>query len=204
VTPRPLLIASSVLLIALFGLGFYALSLKHRAEQLQVRVDERPIAPPVAGPVQPIALLLAQDSDGRLHRASVSAPLPAEPGERARAIVRALLEAYRNGVSQHQIPDRSEVNAVYIVNGNLAVVDLNSAFADGHASGILPEELSIASIAETLSANMPAVTQVKILVDGKERETLAGHADLKAVYDVASMSAFVDADSGTRAANQSN
>jgi hypothetical protein len=32
---------------------------------------------------------------------------------------------------------------------------------------------------------------VKILVDGKERDTLAGHADLSAVYDTVAVSQLV-------------
>jgi hypothetical protein len=43
----------------------------------------------------------------------------------------------------------------------------------------------MASIIQTLSTNIPGLTRVKILVDGKERETLAGHADLSGFYDVA-------------------
>jgi hypothetical protein len=31
------------------------------------------------------------------------------------------------------------------------------------------------------------IKQVKFLVDGRERETLAGHADLMSFYDVASV-----------------
>jgi hypothetical protein len=31
---------------------------------------------------------------------------------------------------------------------------------------------------------MPGLTRVKILVDGKEQQTLAGHADLTGFYDV--------------------
>jgi hypothetical protein len=53
------------------------------------------------------------------------------------------------------------------------------------------EELTIASFVQTLSAAFPKVTQVKFLVDGKERETLAGHADLKGVYDVATVNPLV-------------
>jgi hypothetical protein len=37
---------------------------------------------------------------------------------------------------------------------------------------------------ETLAANIPGLARVKILVDGKERDTLAGHADLSGFYDV--------------------
>ena len=42
----------------------------------------------------------------------------------------------------------------------------------------------MASIIQTLSTNIPGLTRVKILVDGKERETLAGHADLSGFYEV--------------------
>ena len=66
----------------------------------------------------------------------------------------------------------------------VAVIDLNAAFADGHRSGVLVEDLTVASLIHTISANIPGVLRVKILVDGKERETLAGHADLTDFYDV--------------------
>ncbi len=78
----------------------------------------------------------------------------------------------------------AEVHDVYLVDPGLAVIDLNSAFADGHRSGILVEELTIASLARTLSANVPGINRIKILVDGKGRDTLAGHADISGFYDV--------------------
>jgi hypothetical protein len=40
---------------------------------------------------------------------------------------------------------------------------------------------------QTLSANIPGIARVKILVDGKTRETLAGHADLSGIYDVSAI-----------------
>jgi hypothetical protein len=64
------------------------------------------------------------------------------------------------------------------------VIDVNAAFVSGHTSGILAEELTIVSMAQTLSANIQGLTRVKFLVDGKDRETLAGHADLSGFYDV--------------------
>jgi hypothetical protein len=59
---------------------------------------------------------------------------------------------------------------------------VNAAFADQHRSGILVEELTVASIVKTVGANINGVTSVRFLVDGKERETLAGHADLTDSY----------------------
>jgi hypothetical protein len=40
-------------------------------------------------------------------------------------------------------------------------------------------------------ANIPGILRVKILVDGKERETLAGHADLSDFYDTGAVALLV-------------
>ena len=71
---------------------------------------------------------------------------------------------------------------VYLLGDDTAVVDTNSAFADKHPSGVLAEELTVASIVTTLNANDSKIQRVKILVNGQERETLAGHADLQRFY----------------------
>lgn len=64
----------------------------------------------------------------------------------------------------------------------LAVVNLNSTFAAGHPSGIETETLTVLSICGTLHANLPRVTEVHFLIDGQQRATLAGHADLTRTY----------------------
>jgi hypothetical protein len=40
------------------------------------------------------------------------------------------------------------------------------------------------SLVETLAANVPGILRVNILVEGKMRDTLAGHADLSESFDV--------------------
>jgi Sporulation and spore germination len=64
----------------------------------------------------------------------------------------------------------------------LAVVNFTSNFAASHPSGIETESLTIQSICATLRANLPRVAQVRFLVDGQPRDTLAGHADLTRTY----------------------
>lgn len=68
-------------------------------------------------------------------------------------------------------------------NKLLAVVDLNAAFPLAQPSGIEPETLSLRSMVETLYANFPSVAEVRFLVNGEARATLAGHADLERAYD---------------------
>jgi hypothetical protein len=62
------------------------------------------------------------------------------------------------------------------------VVNLTGAFAASHPSGLEAETLTVLSICGTLHANLPRVTQVRFLVDGQPRPTLAGHADLTRTY----------------------
>jgi hypothetical protein len=64
----------------------------------------------------------------------------------------------------------------------LAVVNLTGSFTASHPSGIETETLTVLSICGTLHANLPRVTQVRFLVDGLQRSTLAGHADLTRTY----------------------
>jgi hypothetical protein len=64
----------------------------------------------------------------------------------------------------------------------LAVVNLTGSFAGSHPSGLETETLTVLSICATLHANLPRVTQVRFLVDGQQRATLAGHADLTRTY----------------------
>jgi hypothetical protein len=66
--------------------------------------------------------------------------------------------------------------------GELAVIDLRSTFVNQHPSGVEVESLTMRSILGTLHANLPQIEQVRFLVDGQARETLAGHADLLRTY----------------------
>ena len=66
----------------------------------------------------------------------------------------------------------------------LAVVNLTKTFADAHPSGIESEDLTIRAIITTLQANFPQISEVRFLVDGQPRDTLAGHADLARTYNV--------------------
>lgn len=180
---RQLQIALVLLLALAMGLGFYTLHLKRNAEQLQ-QSDTRPITAPVNGPTESVTLLVANDNDGVIRKQQATMALPAEPGERAQHVLRALLAIYLQKPSPHPLGDGADVKNVYLMDGNTVVIDTNLAFADAHRSGVLEEQLTIISMVETLSATLPKITRVKFLVNGRERDTLAGHSDLKIFYDV--------------------
>ena len=191
--PRNLLITAAFLLACVFAMGFYVLHLKRQSEEASARIQIQSLAPQASGPQERIPVFIAYDDEGVIREESDSVPEVNEPSERAREVLRALLARYLEKPSPHPLGAGSEVKDVYIVNRNLAVVDINGDFANLHRSGVLVESLTIASMIETLAANVPQITRVKIMVDGKERDTLSGHADLLGTYNVSDVHALVKA-----------
>lgn len=186
--PRHLIIAFAILLAAALGLSLYAWHMRSNAAAPQTAaVDTRPLAPPVAGPSERVVLFIARDDDGTLRGESAQIPMPSGRQHRAEELLRALLSIYLDKSSPHPLGPGSDIRSVYLVDPGVAVIDVNSAFADTHRSGVLVEQLTVASLIQTIAVNTPNLLKVKILVDGKERDTLAGHADLSSYYDVAAV-----------------
>jgi hypothetical protein len=189
--PRHLLIGTAVMLAVALGMGIYVLRVRRTAAAPEPASYTRPVAPPVSGPTEQVILYVAYDSPGTLRAQSAKIPLPAGRQERADELLGALVGIYLDKNSPHPLGAGSEVRNVYLVDPGLAVIDTNAAFADSHQSGVLVEELTVASLVETLSANIPGINRVKILVDGKSRDTLAGHVDLTGFFDVTQMNQAV-------------
>jgi len=187
--PRHLIIAVVVMIVVALATGFYVWRMPKRANIVgPSSANTQPVAPPASGPTEQVTLYVAHDDAGLLRAQSASIPLPAGRQERAEELLRALLDIYLDKSSPHPLGAGSEIRDVYLVDPGLAVVDVNGAFANLHRSGVLIEELTVASLIETLSANIPGITRVKILVDGNQRDSLAGHIDLTNFFDVAAVS----------------
>jgi hypothetical protein len=186
--PRPFIIGAAVMLAIAAGMGGYLWHMRGASgTEPAMAAHQAAVAPPVLGSSEPVTLYVAYDDIGVLRAETFRIPLPEGRQQRSEELLRALLNVYLDKSSPHSLGAGSEVRNVYLVDPGLAVIDLNDAFANGHRSGILVEDLTVASLVQTLSANIPGITRVKILVDGKERDTLAGHADLTSFYDVAAV-----------------
>jgi hypothetical protein len=190
--PRHLIIGVTVLLVITLGMSVYVWRMRSRVDRSESSAtNTQPVAPPVSGATEQVTLYVAYDDAGVLRPKPVRIPLPTGRQERAAELLRALLNLYLDKFSPHPLGAGSEIRDVYLVDPGLAVIDLNAAFADSHRSGVLVEELTVVSLVETLSANIPGITRVKILVEGNERDTLAGHADLSNFYDVPAITQVV-------------
>ena len=186
--PRHFQITIALVLLAILVSGIVIIRITHKEEALTLQVaDAAPAAPMLNGKQEHIQLLVAYDEDQALRWRPADVFLPADRNLRARETLRCVLAQYLQTPSPHPLPKGADIKDVYFISEDTMIVDTTAQFADGHPSGILLEELTLASLIETLTANVPGINKVKFLVDGKERETLAGHADLMSFYQTAAM-----------------
>lgn len=184
---RKLQVVIAVLVVAILAMGFYLVHLKRKAEAIGGNPATQALTAPVDGPAASMTLYLASDDDNTLRPTTVDSPLPTDPGERGRLALHTLLGRYLLKGSAHPIGAGSDVHDVYLLDNTSAVVNLNAACADAHRSGIEVEQLTVFSLVLTLKAQLPQLTRVRFLVDGKTRETLAGHIDILGWMDVATV-----------------
>jgi Sporulation and spore germination len=192
VIPRQFLITTTILFALTIVMSVYVWQLRRREidnPRAANRVEH--VVPPSSGPMEQVTVYVAHDDPGELRAQSITIPLTSGRQQRAEGLMRGLMSIYTAKDSTHPLAAGSEVRQVFLVDPGTAVIDLNSTFVEGQVSGVLAEELTIASLVQTLAKNIPGLTRVKILVDGTERDTLAGHADLTTVYDVQQMAEIV-------------
>jgi spore germination protein GerM len=183
--PRHLIIGVATLLLLVVAMGIYLRQMRRRAREVEAPAAAAlPVTPPASGPTETVTLFVADDEAGALNAQSAQIPLPAGRQQRAEELLRALLRIYQQKGAAHAMPPAADIRSVYLVASGAAVIDVNSAFADQHRSGILSEQLTINSLVQTLASNVAGVQSVNILVEGKTRDTLAGHADLTEPFDV--------------------
>jgi spore germination protein GerM len=134
-------------------------------------------APGDARKIHATLFYVAQTGD-ELVPVSHEVPYGNTPGDQARAIVQAQLQAPPDGLLA-AIPAGTSLRTIYLTPSGQAYVDFSPEIATSHTGGSLDEILAVYTIVDALTVNLADVTSVQILVGGKEVDTLAGHVDLR-------------------------
>lgn len=186
-----------LLLVSTVCMAAFLIRMRERAQDRLLAVqDAAPLTAVADAPTVPVTLMIANDADGSLTPVQRSVTLPAEATAHTRALLTALFHTYAEPDSPHPLSSLPAIADVYLLPlpvpsghpdqesspGDMAVVNLNGNFVASHPSGIEVETLTLLSVANTLHANMPQILQVHFLVDGRQKDTLAGHADLTQNY----------------------
>jgi germination protein M len=123
-------------------------------------------------------LFYVASTGNELVPVSYEVPYGSTPGEQARRIIEAQLQAPPNGLLS-AIPSATRLRTIYLTPTGQAYVDFSPEISSNHTGGSLDEILTVYAIVDALTVNLADVTAVQILVDGKEVDTLAGHLDLR-------------------------
>ena len=123
---------------------------------------------------------------GSMPYSAVTQPLPVEREvvygegtiEQAKRIIEAQVAPPQPPLVS-AIPLGTKLKAVFVTPKGDAYVDLSTEVRSNHPGGTTNEILTAYTLVSALTLNLPAITGVQILIDGKEVDTLAGHLDLR-------------------------
>ncbi len=101
--------------------------------------------------------------------------------KQATEIVVSLLSGSKTGLV-NTFPNGAELNSVKREGEDTLVVDFRESLVKNHPGGSSAEMATIYSLANTLTANFPEIKKVKILIEGKQRESLKGHIGLREAF----------------------
>ena len=94
---------------------------------------------------------------------------------RAKQILQKLQEGPTSQALAPALPKDTKVEELFVSEQGTAFIDFTNTIAVNHPGGILNEQATIYAIVNSLTYNLPEIQEVKILIGGTEKETLAGH-----------------------------
>ena len=133
-----------------------------------------------ASSVRKINARLFYVSDDGTKLTSVEHDVPYAEGtvEQAKAILSAQLAPAAEPLIS-AVPPGTTLRALFVTAAGEAYVDLSRELTTAHPGGSLNELLTIYTLVDALTLNLPAISSVQLLVDGKEVDTVAGHVDVR-------------------------
>ena len=178
-----MLLACIAMVAVLFHMRHLAHKRLHAPLTSSVPLSQTPDEPQVS-----VTLMMPDDKTGALDPVTKTLVLPTDESIRARALVEQLIAGWHAPNSPHPVKSSAGVDSVFLMpvpnqpGHQLAVVNFDTAFPSSQPSGIEPETLTLLSFIQSLDENIPSITQVRFLVNGQPRATLAGHASLIRTY----------------------
>ena len=135
---------------------------------------------PASDPQRKITATLFFISEDGMSLVAEQREIPlAEPiVEQAREILLAQIAAPTAPLAS-AIPIETKLRALYLSDRGDLFVDFTGDLSSRHTGGALDELFTVYAIVNAVTVNLPAVSRVQILIDGKEVDTLVGHVDLR-------------------------
>jgi len=148
----------------------------------ETETEENPFTPPVqplyAPTDPPLTVKLFFPADGGsalLNTEDQTIFKSAELANQARQIIQKLQEGPHSESMFGSMPADTKVQDLFISEQGIAFIDFSNTISTNHPGGVVNELTTIYSIVNSIIYNLEEIQQVKILIGGIEKETLAGH-----------------------------
>ena len=175
---RILLLGVLTVIVAAFGwLLFVTVPAWYRRSTAPATAAGAPAAPPAPGRKIKAHLFYVADDGTRLTDQERDVAFGEGTVEQARQIIEAQIAPTVEPLVS-AVPPGTKLRTLFVTERGEAFVDFSSELVTRHSGGSTDEMLTVYTIVDVLTANLPAVTSVQLLVEGKQIETLAGHVDL--------------------------
>jgi hypothetical protein len=170
-------VLAAVLLAAGIG-GYLWLRTAGAPQPAPVQRQETGPAAPVEKPNEPFMATLYLPAEGRLNAAVVAVKREPDIQLQARETIAAVLAGDRGGKTA--VLKDLQLRALYLDAAGTVYLDLLPVAAGQKEirASVQEELLAVYALVNTVAQNFPEVRQVRVLVDGREAQTLAGHIDL--------------------------
>jgi spore germination protein GerM len=176
---RRIVVFGVIALLAVAGAGWLTVRLSRRNANGQPNPTSATGTPAAADARKITATLYFVSEDGlALVGVQREVPFGESVLDQAKLIVTAQLAVAPEPLIS-AIPQGTTLRALYLTERGDAFVDLSADARTKHTGGALDELFTVYTIVNALTTNLPAVTRVQILIEGKEVDTLAGHVDLR-------------------------
>jgi germination protein M len=144
--------------------------------------EEAPLADPTRSAERQVVLFFAHENSDGLVPERRSIYVTSSLADQARQVIEGLIRGPRRALSLPVLPREAGLRDVYVDREGNAYVDFSAELTQRHPGGTEAEIASLYAVVNSLTYNFEGIRSVRILIDGEERETLAGHIDLTRRY----------------------
>jgi len=177
-TKRLVLLGAIVATVIILAIVFFRSGGEEKIKQLSVELPKEKELPEEQLPqTKIITLFFLSEDDDLLHPEEREILDNPSVAHMASMTIEELLKGPRND-SLSSFPEETKLRELFVTNEGVAYVDFSGEISDGHISGSTAEIHTVFTVVNSLTYNFKSIKRVFILIEGIERETLAGHIDL--------------------------
>jgi len=148
-----------------------------------VIVDERaPLVDPNKMAERDVVVFFGREGAAGLYPERRRIFVTATVTDQAKQVMEELVRGPRRALGVAVLPPQTALRELYLDQEGTAYVDFSAELAQRHPGGTDAEIDTVYAVVDSLTYNFPEIRSVQILIEGEERETLAGHLDLSRRY----------------------